>query len=1135
MVRSHDRDRDPDTEDGGGRLEGGGSAMRSRARPTPILLMAAGRQRGPARRTAGGPDRAPTRLGSPSARMALHELVGGWEVGAADVATRATRIIDLLSAASPWDRADLVDQLSRHAKRLASRTRADLYQLSEQDFRGRFLTPDADRGWASLLAAAGREYWRSRDTARASRTLEDAWARAEGLPPGVRSARVVATVAVLHASVSATAQRPPTPDGEQAQRHLDRLELAADRIDECRSRPDDLVGLHIRIALNTAQQLERRRHLPGGGWLTTARAVHRVFVRELSWLAGTAEGTCDGTVGDAVDACLDRLCDETRGSFSRLLLQLMNAAHLLGDRDTVAVCARVARDIAPPGRQQLELLFNIAKSTSDLRLQMETLEDLTRQIHAGALDMEPRSLRRGITKRFSDLVRDVSLQLWRNHGGSVAFFWRWEAARVADRLDCGTAAPGPGTPTDHDEATTSGGTGFLDGTPTVGSADLERPHPGPPEGSAQRMSSALGNLRMALENENPVAAAASLRSLACVDEATWPLLEEVSEQILPSVQEWCGQICRREIDPVIAILPSVVQSRPVTRRAAFRVECLVMADRLAAQFLPEMRAQILANLAATDALPVTHRVELATASALAARVSGRWVQELRALRSVIELLHESGDAAAVPASAEALCAAFLTQVGSAKSGVELFELVAASSKVLQSAAVWLARSGHPGQATVVTQVADGWMGRAMAHDPALIADYEALMEALASKDAGGRDALFTHMERRLIAEPAWSSVPVEDGWREVGGAKGAAVVQFLETAPGERLVALVTTGGDDGDQTHRAVELPLTREDAIALAERIWKELRPSRGEVRAGRAPRAADGLKDLHDEVIAPMELVTPGVREVVFVARGALAAFPLHAAHGPDGYLVEHVGVRYHSSLWARAGSPQPDGIADHAVTVGGWDPDIGAPQEARDVAALLRDRGFVADEARNAKAGRQALLSSDHRRAIVHVAAHGLLEAWPAASHSRLQLSRSVEVTAHEWMRSGCRPEFAFLNACGLGRAIPRGGDLNGFPLALHVRGARASVTALGDIPPAAAHRFAIDFYRALSRTDTYEAYLQAVRRAISEGRHVSAWVPYVYSGDPVLAAPAPRPPQQLPARSRRNCGRAASRAGRRRST
>ncbi|MEV5383011.1 CHAT domain-containing protein [Streptomyces sp. NPDC052721] len=157
---------------------------------------------------------------------------------------------------------------------------------------------------------------------------------------------------------------------------------------------------------------------------------------------------------------------------------------------------------------------------------------------------------------------------------------------------------------------------------------------------------------------------------------------------------------------------------------------------------------------------------------------------------------------------------------------------------------------------------------------------------------------------------------------------------------------------------------------------------------------------------------------------------------------------------------------------------------------------------------AERGRCQFLNPNNRWDITHIAAHGEYQEWPSSMASELQLSRKVRLTAGDWLRNGCRAYFAFINACNVGRAIPHAGDVNGFPLALRVRGTVASVSALCPVYAGAAGPFAHKFYQQWPGASSLEAYQATCCDAIRRGEPPAAWAPYVHIGFPITLAAKP---------------------------
>jgi len=95
---------------------------------------------------------------------------------------------------------------------------------------------------------------------------------------------------------------------------------------------------------------------------------------------------------------------------------------------------------------------------------------------------------------------------------------------------------------------------------------------------------------------------------------------------------------------------------------------------------------------------------------------------------------------------------------------------------------------------------------------------------------------------------------------------------------------------------------------------------------------------------------------------------------------------------------------------------------------------------------------------------------------------------------------------FINACNVGRAVPHAGDVNGFPLALRIRGNIAEVSALCPVDSATAGPFAQAFYDRWADGNSLKAYHAACLDAIARGEPPATWAPYMHTGVPITLAP-----------------------------
>jgi hypothetical protein len=278
------------------------------------------------------------------------------------------------------------------------------------------------------------------------------------------------------------------------------------------------------------------------------------------------------------------------------------------------------------------------------------------------------------------------------------------------------------------------------------------------------------------------------------------------------------------------------------------------------------------------------------------------------------------------------------------------------------------------------------------------------------------------------------------------------------------------------------------------LADKVWSQLRPTR-------IGKEVTSLEQLHKAIIEPIVPVIADVKTLLFVPQGAMSSLPIHAARGPDGYLIESRVVAYFPSDSPNI-SPVGERLPEEPTSswlVCGWDVSAQADRESREITRTLRQKQFDVEWPDNAKIGRERMLDGTHRVQGLHVSGHGSSLAWPKSFYSKLALSPRIQISAADWISQGPQADFVFLNVCGVGRVHPRSGDLNGFPLAVRIRGAKALIAATGYIPPSQAHAFAQLFYQQAHDTDSLSAYRHTVIASIANGMTPHGWAPYAHFG------------------------------------
>ena len=399
----------------------------------------------------------------------------------------------------------------------------------------------------------------------------------------------------------------------------------------------------------------------------------------------------------------------------------------------------------------------------------------------------------------------------------------------------------------------------------------------------------------------------------------------------------------------------------------------------------------------------------------------------------------------------------------------------------------LIAAGFVIEAARLFDVSAGWVQFAVALRPDYAMELQLMESSFYYRRAEDQAELLTRIHDRILAPPPAS---VEDNLaprpRVVRPRPDEALIRLI---PGvTESWALVTRAGDAGER-HHAVVLQISSAEIVDLSEDLWFELRPSR-------INETAAALEELHKAVVEPIMPIVADARVLLFVPQGVMSSLPVHAARGPEGYLIERQAVAYFPE------EPRIDseeGFGGGAPwLVCGWDVSAHAERESREVARALRRKELTVEWPENAEAGRESLLS-DRKLGGLHVSGHGRSLAWPQSFNSELALSRSVTVTAAQWIIHGPQAEFVFFNVCGLGRIHPRSGDLNGFPLAVRLRGVTTLIAATGYIPPEQAHTFARLFYRNVHRSDSLAAYCDTILASIAGGMPPHVWAPYAHFG------------------------------------
>ncbi|WP_028804785.1 CHAT domain-containing protein [Streptomyces sp. 142MFCol3.1] len=954
------------------------------------------------------------------------------------------------------------------------------------------------RGWPYLLTQAGTAMFRARRLADSYRLLEEAWPHVGELAPGrVGTAKAVGHMATMYMS---TVCHLPAPWDEEWD---GRVAEAARRLEQARellvqhSPSEDVASALLNLGLSKAQSWYMLRRRGRVGWIDgeTQRLAALQEAEQDMWGSLPPEAIlADRDDGHA----RSRLPARLRDAEVRLHLDSAAALYATGDHAQAMRSARKALELSSQLHHVLDAALTLARSEPKLPDKIAHWESLFRYAHEGELEGLNDWQREKTMRRLAQAADELGDVLYREKRSTAAWFWKRQAHLWQPSADGPDHLADEREDEDLAEAEFSA-VGSAQ-TPVVGAKPVA-------EAPRQRGGGADPTvlLQDALRRQNIPGIVLVLMTWAA---STDPLHEQL--RVLHLVEQWRPP--RRRPRPGRPPLDTCTTAEQAVRAA------LELADEFACIYTPWLRADLLNRLVRYPGqdLSVADRREIAGEAYEAAVTSGRWGQALRALQPLLGIAEHAGDVKAINTAVRQIHDIARRSLSEATGTADLIDLAHQVSKASLRLAGWLASHGHPQLAFETAHLSIGVVHR-MCLDDAGLAEEFLLAEHFSRRTEEAGNRLFELMRTRLDTPRKKVVVPSA---RSAPGAAGSStvLVQLIETH-NQGLWVLGRSPGKTAC-SYWAVKLKTTTASLMALREALWHDLRDSR------RGRRGTGALARLHHEIVEPIAMHLTPATDLAVIPHRRFAGIPLHAAQGPDGYLIERLRVSYLPSA-----APQtPKMRADNAL-VGGWDPRIGAVDEGREVQAQLRALGFHVRRPRTAAQGRNDFLTPQGQWDITHVAAHGEFQPWPASTDSRLRLSENVSLTAGEWLSTGCRSTFVFVNACNVGRHAPHAGDLNGFPLALRARGTVTEVSALGPVPSDAARSFARRFYSLWPGRDSLTAYQETCQDAINRGAPPCDWAPYMHTGNGLHLPAPPAGPVRKAGRS--STARAAEKRRRRR--
>jgi tetratricopeptide (TPR) repeat protein len=269
------------------------------------------------------------------------------------------------------------------------------------------------------------------------------------------------------------------------------------------------------------------------------------------------------------------------------------------------------------------------------------------------------------------------------------------------------------------------------------------------------------------------------------------------------------------------------------------------------------------------------------------------------------------------------------------------------------------------------------------------------------------------------------------------------------------------------------------------------------RAAARQWKAEASATHLRELYDDLVAPVRSRLRKTEHLIFAPHDFLHRLPFHALRGPDGDLIDEFTVSYAPSATVFAlcmGRPARFGKRSLVLAI----PDENARYiglEALTTAAALPEAElFLGDEATEA-----VLRRVGPSCRFIHIATHGLFRRDnPLFSAIRLGDSHLTLLDLYHLPLSA---ELVTLSGCSTGlNVVVGGGELLGLMRGLLLAGAHGVMVSLWDVKDLSTAEFMQRFYGHLSDTSHKAAALQrAVQELRQEYPHPYFWAPFLLAG------------------------------------
>ncbi|MFY9804229.1 MAG: CHAT domain-containing tetratricopeptide repeat protein [Candidatus Acidiferrales bacterium] len=254
---------------------------------------------------------------------------------------------------------------------------------------------------------------------------------------------------------------------------------------------------------------------------------------------------------------------------------------------------------------------------------------------------------------------------------------------------------------------------------------------------------------------------------------------------------------------------------------------------------------------------------------------------------------------------------------------------------------------------------------------------------------------------------------------------------------------------------------------------------------------------LRQLYDEVLAPLRERLRTKRHLVIVPHGVLHYLPFHALYDGSAYLVDSFTISYAPSASVFAHCQEKPALTSGGALILGV-PDAQAPfilQEVQSVANILPGAELLVGSGASAEVLRARGL---HSR-LIHIATHGRFrQDNPMFSGIRLG---DAYLNLYDLYQLKLHAELVTLSGCATGMNVVTAGDeLLGLIRGLLYAGAHSLLLSLWDVHDQTTAEFMACFYRRLQDGRGNASALQgAMTELRSRHPHPYYWAPFTLIG------------------------------------